>query len=152
MVRLEQVWRERISWLQSSGLTVAAGSKELGVSVASVYRWKKLLAETLCSGEQQPIRRRRTIPATAAPQTTLPLVAVRIRDEAPSVTAARPAATGDVSRTVLKITLPNGVVIHVSEDLDGQRLGDVVIAAGQIPRTSAMTTACSEQAGEVLSC
>jgi hypothetical protein len=40
MVRLEQVWRERISWLQSSGLTVAAGSKELGVSASSVYRWK----------------------------------------------------------------------------------------------------------------
>jgi transposase len=60
------VWRERISWLQSSGLTVAAGSKELGVSVASVYHWKKLLAEALCSGQQQPTRRRRTIPATAS--------------------------------------------------------------------------------------
>jgi hypothetical protein len=74
MVRLAQVWRERISWLQSSGLTVAAGSKELGVSVASEYRWKKLLAEALCSGQQQPTRRRRTIPVTAAPQTTLPLL------------------------------------------------------------------------------
>jgi hypothetical protein len=83
MVRLEQVWHERISWLQSSGLTVAAG---------------------------------------------------------------------DVSRTVLTMTLPNGVVIHVSEDLDGQRLGDGVIAAGQIPRTSATTASCSEQVGEVLSC
>ncbi len=54
---------------------------------------------------------------TAAPQAALPLVAVRIRDEAPSVTAAKPAAACDVSRTVLKRTLLNGVVIHVSEDL-----------------------------------
>jgi len=89
MVRLEQVWRERIRWLQSSGLTVAAGSKELGVSVASVYRWKKLLAETLCSGQRQPTRRRRTIPATAAPQTTLPLVAVRLGGEEQSSASAR---------------------------------------------------------------
>ena len=29
MVRLEQVWRERIRWLQSSGLTIAAGSSQL---------------------------------------------------------------------------------------------------------------------------
>jgi hypothetical protein len=40
----------------------------------------------------------------------------------------------------------------VSEDPDGQRLGDVVIAAGQIPRMSATTTSCSEQLGEVLPC
>ncbi len=32
----------------------------------------------------------------------------------------------------MRIELPNGVVIHVAGDLDGQRLGDVVIAAGQI--------------------
>jgi hypothetical protein len=94
MVRLEQVWRERISWLQSSGLTVAAGSKELGVSVASVYRWKKLLTEALCSGELQPTRRRRTIPTPAAPQTTLPLVAVRIRGKEQSSASARASHRG----------------------------------------------------------
>jgi hypothetical protein len=76
MVTLEQVWRERISWLQSSGLTVAAGSKELGVAVASVYRRKKLLAEALFSGQLLPTRKRRSIPAKTTPQTTLPLVAV----------------------------------------------------------------------------
>jgi hypothetical protein len=94
MVRLEQVWRKRIRWLQSSGLTVAAGSKELGVSVASVYRWKKLLAEALCSGQQQPTRRRPTIPATTTTQTTLPLVAVRIRSKEQSSASARASNRG----------------------------------------------------------
>ncbi|MEY3176282.1 MAG: hypothetical protein RLZZ436_4196, partial [Planctomycetota bacterium] len=46
MSRLEQFWRERIDWVQTSGLTIAAASAELGVSAASVYRWKRLLAES----------------------------------------------------------------------------------------------------------
>jgi hypothetical protein len=41
MNELEQLWRERIDWVQASGLTIADASAELGVSVASVYRWKK---------------------------------------------------------------------------------------------------------------
>ncbi len=54
MVALEQVWRERISWLPSSGLTDAGGGKECGVSVEPVCRWKKLLAETLRSRQIPP--------------------------------------------------------------------------------------------------
>ena len=50
MSRLEQLWRERIDWVQASGLTIAAASAELGVSAASVYRWKRLLAESPVSG------------------------------------------------------------------------------------------------------
>ncbi|MGV2334465.1 MAG UNVERIFIED_CONTAM: helix-turn-helix domain-containing protein [Planctomycetaceae bacterium] len=46
MNELEQVWRERIDWVQASGLTIAEASAELGVSAATVYRWKKLLAES----------------------------------------------------------------------------------------------------------
>jgi transposase len=50
MNELEQVWRERIDWVQASGLTIAEASAELGVSAASVYRWKKLLAESPVPG------------------------------------------------------------------------------------------------------
>ena len=50
MIGLEQLWRERIDWVQASGLTIAAASAELGVSAASVYRWKRLLAESPVSG------------------------------------------------------------------------------------------------------
>ncbi|MFM8475934.1 MAG: helix-turn-helix domain-containing protein [Planctomycetaceae bacterium] len=46
MNELEQVWRERIDWVQASGLTIAAASAEPGVSAAAVYRWKKLPAES----------------------------------------------------------------------------------------------------------
>jgi transposase len=42
----QQVWRERIDWVQASGLTMAEASAEPGRSAASVYRWKKLLAES----------------------------------------------------------------------------------------------------------
>ena len=46
MNELEQVWRERIDWVQASGLTIAEANEEPGVSAASVYHWKKLLAES----------------------------------------------------------------------------------------------------------
>ena len=46
MNELEQVWRKRIDWVQASGLTVAEASAQHGLSVASVYRWKKLMAES----------------------------------------------------------------------------------------------------------
>ena len=45
MSEREQVWRERIEWQPWSGLTVAECCEEAGVSVASLYRWKKLLTE-----------------------------------------------------------------------------------------------------------
>ena len=45
MSEREQVWRERIEWQPWSGLTVAECCEEAGVSVASFYRWKKLLTE-----------------------------------------------------------------------------------------------------------
>ena len=50
------------------------------------------------------------------------------------------------------LELPNGVVIHVSGDLDGQRLGDVVVAAGQIRRVHADMTTPGLRQHEVLSC
>ena len=45
MSEREQVWRERIEWQPWSGLTVAECCEEAGVSVASFYRWKKLLTD-----------------------------------------------------------------------------------------------------------
>jgi hypothetical protein len=51
MGRLKQLWRERIDWVQVSGLTIAAASAERGVSAASVYRWKRLPAESPVSGQ-----------------------------------------------------------------------------------------------------
>jgi hypothetical protein len=36
MNELEQLWRERIDWVQASGRTIAEASAELGVSAASV--------------------------------------------------------------------------------------------------------------------
>jgi transposase len=53
MNELEQLWRERVDWVQASGLTIAAANAELGVSAASVYRWKRLLAESRVS-ERHP--------------------------------------------------------------------------------------------------
>ena len=52
----------------------------------------------------------------------------------------------------MRIELPNGVVIHVAGDLDGQRLGDVIIAAGQIPQLLPGATAHGLLQHEVSSC
>ncbi len=112
MNELEQLWRERIDWVRASGLTIAAASAELGVSATSVYRWKKLLAESTVPGRHP----------------------------------ARPSDALDSSRDVLRIVLPNGVVIQVAGDVDGERSGDVVIAAGQIPGKATAVTSCGSGA------
>ncbi len=52
----------------------------------------------------------------------------------------------------MRIELPNGVVIHVAGDLDGQRLGDVIVAAGQIQSFHADVTTRDLSQYEVLSC
>jgi hypothetical protein len=48
--------------------------------------------------------------------------------------------------------LPNGVLIHVAGNLDGERLGDVVIAAGQIPGKATAVKSGGITASEVPPC
>ena len=74
MNELEQFWRERIDWVQASGLTIAAASAELGVSAASVYRWKKLRAESPVPRRHRAGAVMRTARATNSLQATLPFV------------------------------------------------------------------------------
>ena len=52
----------------------------------------------------------------------------------------------------MRIELPNGVIIHVAADLDGQRLGDVIIAAGQIQQLLSGATSHGLKQHEVSSC
>ena len=52
----------------------------------------------------------------------------------------------------MRIELPDGVVIHVAGDMHVQRLGDVVIAAGQIHSVLPGATAHGLLQHEVLSC
>jgi hypothetical protein len=152
MNELEQVWRERIDWVQASGLTIAEASAELGVSAASVYRWKKLLAESTVPERHPAGPGKRPAGATKSPRSTLPFLAVQVQRADRQVNPARPSEPLDSSRSVLRIVLPNGVVIHVAGDLDGERLGDVVIAAGQIPGKATAVTSCGSGASEVPSC
>ena len=152
MNELEQVWRERIDWVQASGLTIAEASAELGVSAASVYRWKKLLAESPVPERHPAGPGKRPAGATKSPRSTLPFLAVQVRGDDRQVNSARPSDALDSSRSVLRIVLPNGVVIHVAGDLDGERLGDVVIAAGQIPGKITAVASFGGVASEVPSC
>lgn len=129
MSEREQVWRERIEWQPWSGMTVAECCEEAGVSEASFYRWKKLLAEP------QVPRRLRSMPrtevrASSPEERTSQFVPIALRDSSTHSGPPQSIASGHGSS--MRIELPNGVVIHVAGDLDGQRLGDVIIAAGQI--------------------
>ncbi|MEY3173107.1 MAG: hypothetical protein RLZZ436_1021, partial [Planctomycetota bacterium] len=56
----------------------------------------------------------RTARATKSSLATLPFVAVQVRGDDRQVNPARPSDTLDSSRSVLRIILPNGVVIHVA--------------------------------------
>jgi len=102
-------------------------------TVASFYRWKKLLVEP-----QGPRRLRSTqrtkMRLSGRKKGASQFVPIALRD---SLThPAPPQSIASSHGSSIRIELPNGVVIHVAGDLDGQRLGDVIIAAGQIPQCS----------------
>ena len=131
MSEREQVWRERIEWQPWSGLTVAECCEEAGVSVASFYRWKKLLTEP--QGPRRLRSTRRTeVQASGRKKRASRFVPIVQRNSSTSPRPLQSIASDHGSS--MRIELPNGVVIHVAGDLDGQRLGDVIIAAGQIPQ------------------
>ena len=153
MSEREQVWRERIEWQQSSGLTVAQCCDEAGVSIASFYRWKKLMMES--QGLQQPrstrsSTQRTEVQAADSEKRTSQFVPIVLRDS--SANPGPPQSITSVHGNSVRIELPNGVVIHVAGDLDGQRLGDVIIAAGQIHRVHAGATTHDLSRQEMLSC
>ena len=149
MSKREQVWRERIEWQQWSGLTVAECCNEAGVSVASFYRWKKLLAEP-----QGPRRLRSTqrteVQASGRKKGASQFVPIVQRDSSTNPGPSQSIASNHGNS--MRIELPNGVVIHMAGDLDGQRLGDVIIAAGQVHSVLPGVTAHGLLQHEVSSC
>jgi len=149
----EQVWREWIEWQQWSGLTVAECCEEAGVSVASFYRWKRLLTDPQVS--RRPRSKRRSprkleVQASGPEKRTSPFLPIALRDSSASPSA--PQSIALVHGSSLRLELPNGVVIHVAGDLDGQRLGDVIVAAGQIHSLHADKTSRDLTQHEVHTC
>ena len=133
MSELEQVWRERIEWQQQSGITVAECCEAEGVSAASFYRWKKLLtAPQRVVTDQRPRPKPQQIAAwvSGSIERSSGFVPITVRE--PSANSGPVHGSASDNRSSVRIELPNGVVIHVAADLDGQRLGDVIIAVGQI--------------------
>ena len=149
MSEREQVWRERIEWQPWSGLTVAECCEEAGVSVASFYRWKKLLTEP--QGPRRLRSTRRTeVQASGPEKRASQFVPIALRDF--STSPDPPQSIASNHGNSMRIELPNGVVIHMAGDLDGQRLGDVIIAAGQIHSVLPCVTAHGLLQHEVPSC
>ena len=149
MSEREQVWRVRIEWQHWSGLTVRECCEEAGVSVASFYRWKKLLTEP--HGLRRPRSTRRSeVQVSEQKNRTPQFVPIVMRGSSASPGPPQSIASGHGSS--MRIELPNGVVIHVSGNLDAQRLGDVIIAAGQIHSVHADMTTHGLLQHEVPSC
>ena len=149
MSEREQVWRERIEWQQWSGLTVAECCEEAGVSVASFYRWKKLLTEP--QGPRRLRSTRRTeVQASGRKKRMSQFVPIVQRHSSTSPVPPQSFALNHGSS--MRVELPNGVIIHVAADLDGQRLGDVIIAAGQIQGVRAGARTHGLKQHEVSSC
>jgi len=144
----EQVWRELIESQPWSGQTVAEWCEGASVSIASFYRWKKLLAEPQGARRRRSTRRSE-VPASGSKKRTSQFVSVAVRQ--PGMRSDDSSPTASSHGSIVRLEFPNGVVIHVSDTLDGQRLGDVIIAAGQVPCVpSGSTTAGSLH--EVPSC
>ena len=83
MSEREQVWRERIEWQSWSGLTVAECCEEAGVSVASFYRWKKLLTESQGSRRLRSTRRTE-VQASGPEKRASQFVPIALRDSSAS--------------------------------------------------------------------
>lgn len=132
MSELEQVWRERIEWQQQSGITVAECCEAEGVSAASFYRWKKLLTAPQRVAKDQRPRPKQQIAdwVSGSIERSSEFVPITVREGSANSSPVHGSASDN--RSSVRIELPNGVVIHVGGDLDGQRLGDVIVAAGQI--------------------
>ena len=105
-------WRRRIRRFSRSGLTVARFCDEEGVSTASFYRWRNLLADdrtstrdakatTTCDGDQSPV-----------------FQAVRVRQP----------------DSRMSVRLPNGTRIEVP----AERLDTVRVVLGELVRGVAM--------------
>ena len=156
MVRSEQWWRRLLADQQQSGRTVRECCQVAGVHVSSFYRWQKLLAAVKSSGYERRQRKSVLTPVDdddhADPSSGF--VPVKIRQNGLRAVAAERQAAEDfvVGCGGLRVELPNGVVIHVSAELDGQRLGDIVIAAGQIPRSDSSSRICHAVQSEEESC
>jgi hypothetical protein len=161
MSEREQVWRERIEWQLRSGLTVAECCEEAGVSVASFYRWKKRLAEQQGVRRRQAARqvtrqatrqatRRSNVQASGSKKRTSQFVPIELRDSSASTRLPQNDVMNHDSS--MRLELPNGVVVYVASDLDGQRLGDVIMAAGQIQCVHADMAQRGWSQQEVLSC
>ncbi len=153
MSEREQVWRERIEGQQRSGLTVAECCKSERVSEASFYRWKKLLTEP--RGPRRPRSTRRStqrteVQASGPEERASQFVPIALRDSSTSPGPRQSIASNHDNS--MRIELPNGVIIHVGGGLDGQRLGDVIIAAGQIHSVLPGATSHSLLQHEVSTC
>ena len=114
MCEREQVWRERIERQLWSGLTVAECCEEAGVSVASFYRWKKLLTEPQGSRRLRSMQRTE-VQASGRKKRASQFVPIVQRDS--STSPGPPQSIASNHGNSLRIELPNGVVIHVAGDL-----------------------------------
>ncbi len=94
MSEREQVWRERIEWQQWSGLTVAECCEEAGVSVASIYRWKKLLTEpqSAAAGQRRRSPRRAAVQGSGSTERSSQFVTIALRQ--PSASSDAPHRIG----------------------------------------------------------
>jgi len=154
MSEREQVWRELIELQPWSGLTVAEWCAEADVSVASFYRWKKLLADPQGTRRVRSMRRSE-VPASGSKKRTSQFVPISVRQPGMRSDDSSHGASGPTassSGSSVRIELPNGVVVLVSDTLDGQRLGDVIIAAGQVSSIRADVTVRDLPMNEVPSC
>jgi hypothetical protein len=144
MVRSEQWWRSLLADQVRSGRTVAECCDAAGVHVASFYRWKRLLAQSALTATAGV--RRKSGSAEGSPRLVgrqsdfLPVTikASAARSDAAGATCTEQSVSADLRSFTggVRVELPNGVVIHVSAEIDGQRLGELVIAAGKIPCAS----------------
>ena len=112
--------------------TVAECCEADGVSAASFYRWKKVLRASQRVATSQRPRPKQPIAAwvSGSIERTSEFVPITVRESSANSGPVHGSASDNWSS--VRIELPNGVVIHVAGDLDGQRLGDVIISAGQI--------------------
>jgi hypothetical protein len=112
-------WRRQLSRQQSANLTVTEFCRQLGVSVATFYYWKRRAQEAPPNIPVQGPAEQRSRPVTMSASTAVPdFMPVSILD----------AGAG----TQLEIELANACVVRLKGAIDSSLLQAAITAAGEL--------------------
>lgn len=125
----ERQWRIRIDRQRRGGGTIAAFCREIGVSQASFYFWRR---EILRRDAERGNGRRNITPdyqtKDRIPPTLAPVQLIDAADDASRDETLSPDTNKNGSDSAIEILLTDGLTVRASSQVSADRIADVVRA------------------------